>query len=97
MQLPPGYMDSKKDKDKIGDKYSYGGLVYHRKFGDLTFWKQIIEEAKSRKIKHLIFITDDDKEDWWLIADYMGEKQIGPRPELIEEIRREAGTEHFYM
>lgn len=97
VQQPPGYLDSKKEKDNVCDKYSYGDLVYHRKFGDLIIWKQIIEEAKSRKIKHLIFITDDDKEDWWLIVNYMGEKQIGPRPELIEEICREAGTEHFYM
>ena len=97
VQLPPGYIDSKKEKDNVGDKFSYGGLTYHKKFGDFIIWKQIIEESKSRKIKHLIFITDDDKEDWWLIADFMGEKQIGPRPELIEEIRREAGTEHFYM
>ena len=70
------------DKDKDNEK----------QFGDLILWFQIIDYAKSIK-KPIIFITDDIKEDWWL--KFKG-KTIGPRPELIDEIYRDAGVD-FYM
>jgi hypothetical protein len=89
---PPGYMDSAKK-----DYYLYGGLSIRREFGDLLVWEQIIQEAAKRKLKHLIFVTDDEKEDWWWIVDSKGKKTLGPRPELVEEIRRRAGVEIFYM
>jgi hypothetical protein len=37
------------------------------------------------------------KEDWWLKLDSNGEKTIGPRPELIEQIQRETDIQVFYM
>ena len=77
-KVPPGY----KDVDKND----------HRKYGDLRVWFQIIEWAKKCQ-KNIIFITDDAKEDWWLI--HSG-KVIGSRPELLEEIVREANI-MFYM
>ena len=70
------------DKDKDNEK----------QFGDLILWFQIIDYAKSIK-KPIVFITDDIKEDWWL--KFKG-KTIGPRPELIDEIYRDAGVD-FYM
>jgi len=77
-QIPPGFKDQKKD-----------GL---REYGDLVIWFQIIEQAKSRK-KPIIFITDENKEDWW--HKFRG-KIIGPRPELINEIFSKADVD-FYM
>jgi len=77
-KIPPGY----KDIDKSDG----------RKYGDLRVWFQIIEWAKASQ-KNIVFITDDAKEDWWLI--HSG-KVIGPRPELIEEIVQKAGV-MFYM
>jgi len=47
----------------------------------------------SKNWKYLIFITDDNKEDWWLIEN--GET-LGSRPELIEEIFK-FGVTSFYM
>ena len=39
-------------------------------------------------------IIDDKKEDWWWdIKD----ETIGPRPELIEEMKSEAGISLFHM
>lgn len=61
-------------------------------FGDLILWKQIIEKAKSDK-KPVLFITDDRKEDWWFLFEG---KNLGPRPELVEEIMEEAAV-RFYM
>ena len=78
---PPGYKDAKKPVPKS--------------YGDVVLWFQLIDYARTQQ-KSIIFITDDDKEDWWL--KYEGET-IEPRPDLIQEILSEVGVEdfHFYM
>lgn len=74
--VPPGY----KDKNKgTGDRHKYG---------DLIIWFQILEKAKESN-SDIIFITDDQKEDWWGI--YKG-NIIGPRHELITEFRKYTGN-----
>lgn len=60
--------------------------------GDLIIWLQIIDKAKNTD-KPLLFITDDRKEDWWWKSHG---KTVGPRPELVKEIKQEAGT-YYYM
>lgn len=94
--IPPGFKDSSKD-EKNPDEFSYSGLIYKRKFGDLIIWKQMIHYAEQSKLKNLIFITDDSKSDWWWKIDSNGSKTLGARPELIDEIRREANVENFYI
>ncbi len=71
-KCPPGYMDK---------KGKHGVDVY----GDLIIWNEIIEKSKVEKC-HIILITGDVKEDWFL--KHSG-KTIGPRPELIHEFRTE--------
>ncbi len=87
-KIPPGYSDQKTGV------YTYKGLELQRKYGDLIIWIQIINRVKDRQIPFLIFVTDDDKEDWWWI--HSG-KTIGPRPELIEEIAEKGSVKTFYM
>ena len=88
---PPGFKDQQiKDPDS---HYIYKGLVFKRVYGDLILWKQILKQVKSKSLSHIIFITGDNKPDWWRIED--GET-IGGRPELVEEIS-EAGASLFYM
>lgn len=96
-EIPPGYKDQKKETENKSDVFSYGGIVYHRKYSDLVLWKQIICKAKKDSIQSIIFLTDDEKEDWWWIIESQGKKKIGSRPELVDEIAREAGTNFFYM
>lgn len=94
-KYPPGYMD---EKDKGDEIYFHNSEKIIAKYGDLILWNQIIDKAKTDdKFKKIIFVTDDDKEDWWWIEYSSGEKRIGPRPELIAEIRDSAGVEEFYM
>ena len=80
-KIPPGFED---EKTKQGN----------RKYGDLVLWKQIIDKAKTEK-KPIILITDERKIDWWWkIKDG---RNMGPRQELIEEIKREAKVDfHMY-
>ena len=81
-KMPPGYKDIAKDDPSN----PYG------KYGDLIVWQQVIDRAKSKE-KPVIFITDDKKEDWWLIQSG---KTISPRPELVEEFK-EATKKSFWM
>ena len=76
-EIPPGYKDKEKDKnDKTG----------LRKFGDFIIWQQIIDQAKLSK-KPIIFITDEQKDDWW---QKIHGNTVGPRFELIREIKDQA-------
>jgi len=78
---PPGYKDDNKPVPK--------------RYGDVVLWFQLIDYARIQQ-KPLIFVTDDNKEDWWL--KYEGES-FEPRPDLIQEILSEVGGEkfRFYM
>ncbi len=75
-KVPPGYKDAN-DKSKPGD----------RRFGDLILWFEILDKAKDSG-KPVLFVTDDRKEDWWSES---GKTSI-PRPELGNEMHREAGV-----
>ncbi len=78
LKQPPGYEDVKK--------------TVPERYGDVVLLSQLIDYAKSLK-RPLIFVTDDEKEDWW--RKHEG-KTIGPRPELVQEMLAKAGV-HFYM
>lgn len=79
-EIPPGFEDS---KNKVGIK----------KYGDLIIWLQMIDKAKESK-KPFIFVTDDEKSDWWKLTI---KKNINyPRPELIKEFKDKSNF-NFYM
>lgn len=80
-KVPPGYCDEPKKKEE--------GL--RRLYGDLIVWKQVINISKETNA-NIIFVTNDDKEDWWLIKSG---RTIGPRPELIKEFKTE--TENLIL
>jgi len=89
-------MDAKKDRStrNEGDGSGVAGTSKEgiRRFGDVILWFQILDHAQAVK-KPIILISDDAKEDWWLI--HHG-RTIGPRPELVAEMRRKANMD-FYM
>lgn len=104
-RYPPGYMDRDKDKDLEkqgeGTAYLYGGLSFERKYGDLILWYQIIEEAqRNDKMKKIVYVSGDIKEDWWYKVDRSGTREeaiVGARPELVQEISDKAGVTIFHM
>jgi len=77
--IPPGYKDAKK-KDGI------------RKYSDLILWKEILKYAKGNEL-NVIFVTDDQKADWWAEQD----DQKVFHPSLIEEFTSETGREIIAM
>lgn len=78
-KVPPGYKDCEKGEQ-------------NNSFGDLIIWKEIIEFSKQSK-KNVIYVTGDQKEDWWC---RIAGKTLGPRVELKKEFFDETRQE-FYM
>lgn len=92
-KVPPGF----KDQSKQGS-FKYGDVLYNNKYGDLIIWEQIKEHLKkSEKIKNVIFVTDDGKEDWWFTIDSGGNKRVGPHAFLINEIKSIGHIDIFDM
>lgn len=95
-KIPPGFKDAVKSKQD-DSFFHHNGLQYDKQFGDYIIWKQLIEKSNTENIRAVIFITDDNKDDWWLNIESNGKKQIGPLPELQTEIYRESEIDSFYM
>lgn len=77
-KIPPGYKDEPKDD---------GGI------GDYLIWLAILEAGKAR-MTSLIFVTGEEKADWW----HRSEGQpLYPRFELVDEYRRASGGRSFHI
>lgn len=87
-KTPPGFMDHDKPD------YSFLGVRYEGKYGDLFVWQQVIEKAVKLDGRPIVMVTDDDKEDWW---QEVGGKTIGPLPELVAEMKREGKASGFHI
>jgi hypothetical protein len=72
-EKPPGYKDAKKPAPE--------------RYGDVLIWYELLDKAEASK-QPVVFITDDNKEDWWQIV---AGKNLGPRPELRKEMRKTVG------
>ena len=102
-EIPPGFNDANKKLSR-----SYNGIKYQQKFGDLIIWKDIISKAEKDRIKNVIFVTSDGKRDSKTDLNYKvcvgndghGKEKyqiIGPRIELIEEMKNETGADFYLM
>lgn len=76
---PPGYMDAKKPD---------GGV------GDFLVWRQLLDEASSRR-GDALFVTGDVKEDWWRRCG--GISSAGPRLELLDEFHAVVGGRLYLL
>lgn len=74
LRIPPGYKDKDKEENQSGD---------------LIIWKEILNIAKQKN-KHVIFVSGDNKSDWWHQGDG---KNLYPRFELVDEFRRTTEAE----
>jgi len=71
-KLPPGYEDATKD-----------GID---KFGDLIFWKQILNKSSNIENKYIILVTSDVKPDWFQKNNK--NEVMNPREELLSEFNQ---------
>jgi hypothetical protein len=77
-KIPPGYKDGSKADTGIGD---------------FAIWLVILKLGKIHG-KNLIFVTGEEKADWFVRADNEG---IYPRPELVDEYRRVSKGRHLHL
>lgn len=77
-RIPPGYKDTGKDDEGIGD---------------ILIWHTILE-AGTLPPCDLVFVTGDQKSDWWQRS---GGKPLYPRQELVDEFRRASGGKSFHL
>lgn len=80
-KTPPGFRDDAKPEPE--------------RYGDLIIWRSMIDEVSKRNTP-VIFVTSEEKDDWW--QKLAGEESviIGPRPELIQEMFDRTG-QRFHM
>jgi hypothetical protein len=82
-KIPPGYKDAIKKS----------GILDNNAYGDLIVWKEILRFSKKEK-KNIIYVTHDQKEDWW---NKVRGKTVGPRVELRREFMEETNNKfHMY-
>lgn len=90
-KMPPGFEDAKTKNGEFVDR----NVTYFGANGDVYVWLQLLHavvESRER-FEAVIFVTNDQKKDWWEIASG---KVSGPRVELKQEIT-EAGARFFHM
>ncbi|WP_126972204.1 PIN-like domain-containing protein [Gynurincola endophyticus] len=89
------YQEGKKRYEKqIPPGFEQKSEIEEVKYADLVFWKQIMDISKYHN-KDILLVTDDYKPDWiWMIE---GNRTIGPRAELVEELHRYSKRDfHIY-
>ncbi|WP_241669719.1 PIN-like domain-containing protein [Vibrio furnissii] len=78
LNIPPGYKDKSKEQNQAGD---------------LLIWYEILNLAES-KDKHVIFVSGDEKADWW---HQSGKNPLYPRFELVDEFREKTNGKSFHI
>ncbi|MFY0779486.1 PIN-like domain-containing protein [Peribacillus simplex] len=92
-KIPPGWQDGQGKTKKDGIRV-FGDYQYQQKYGDFILWNQIIDRVRNFEDKKpIIFVTEDQKEDWWIKK---GNKILRPQPHLIKEFLNMTG-EQFHM
>jgi hypothetical protein len=78
LKIPPGYKDQSKEQNQAGD---------------LLIWHEILNVAKEKE-QHVIFVSGDEKVDWW---HQSGKNPLYPRFELVDEFREKTSGKSFHI
>jgi hypothetical protein len=103
-RIPPGFKDRNKpelrNKEEGGSESSSGS----NRWGDLVFWKEILDDARYRRVQTLVLLTRDAKNDWRaagslpLVNPQDGGPGIAPtHPFLAFEAAVEAGVSEVLL
>ncbi|MBB1073415.1 hypothetical protein HUU62_03180 [Rhodoferax sp. 4810] len=60
-RIPPGFQDRGKKQKVTDDGDAVSGS---NKYGDLIFWREVLEHAKTVNAKQVILLSKDGKNDW---------------------------------
>lgn len=97
-RMPPGYQDRKKKPLKVeveGEMAEEG----RNRWGDLIFWREILDHARSKRATAIVVLTRDGKSDWQM-APQPGDDSSTERPahpSLGFEAWRSAGADKLRL
>jgi len=64
-RIPPGFQDRNKKSRTLEEN---GGetteTVGSNRYGDLIFWKEVLDHAHTQKVQSIVILTNDRKNDW---------------------------------
>jgi len=83
--IPPGYKDNRETRKEKQNPN-----------GDLIIWHTILKLGEEQN-KDLIFVTSEQKADWWHKQPGGDGEALYPRFELIDEFRRVSGGHSFHI
>ncbi|MFG3033456.1 PIN domain-containing protein [Streptomyces sp. NPDC048253] len=83
----------RRQSEKIPPGYKDAGKKGEGGYGDYFIWREILNHAKESK-SPILFVSTDVKEDW--IRTQCG-LSVGPRPELVQEMRETAGVQYSHL
>lgn len=75
-------------RDEIPPGYLDKAKPDDRAVGDYLFWEEVVQKSAEQK-RDVLIVTGDAKSDWWRKEQ---NENRGPRLELVDELRRRAGT-----
>ncbi|RWA84933.1 MAG: hypothetical protein EOQ32_26795 [Mesorhizobium sp.] len=63
-RMPPGFQDRNKKEDADENEEDGDNLVGSNRWGDLMFWREIVENARLHRAEAVVLLTKDIKNDW---------------------------------
>ncbi|MFI0187844.1 PIN domain-containing protein [Streptomyces sp. NPDC017082] len=83
----------RRGKEKIPPGYKDVAKKGEEGYGDYFIWREMLEHAQATK-SPILFVSTDVKEDWVRMQCGLA---VGPRPELVAEMRRVAGVQYSHV
>ncbi|WP_242152984.1 PIN-like domain-containing protein [Sphingomonas sp. BAUL-RG-20F-R05-02] len=92
------------DGSGADDDGSEPRMVGHNRWGDLIFWKEVLQHARLQRARSIVLLTNDRKNDWYLgggtnagmDAEMLATERLKPIPRphplLVAEARSVAGV-----
>lgn len=104
-RVPPGFQDKRKREAAAEDDDGNSVEIGSNRWGDLVFWREILEHARNRRIKHVVILSKDVKNDWRMAGKLPiteGETAEGagvqpPHPMLSFEAAQTANVEEVVL
>ncbi len=103
-RVPPGFKDRGKRERKDTAAAGDGSSVGSNRWGDLVFWKEVLDDSRRRRAGRIVILTRDAKNDWRMAGSLPvqpeagGERGVSPaHPFLTFEAAREAGAEEVLL
>ncbi|TIP18413.1 MAG: hypothetical protein E5X66_15625 [Mesorhizobium sp.] len=104
-RVPPGFQDKLKKEKVTGTDDGSEAVVGSNRWGDLIFWQEVLEHARANRVRNVIILTKDVKNDWRMAGtlpvraadESNGPGVQPPHPMLSFEAARTAGVQELVL